>query len=385
MKPIVAALLLCIGLTGFTQTQLRKFIIHGDASKLKVPITWVYISYPMGGGEWKRDSAKVTSNGLYRLSGEIPEPALIRIWPAFRESADGKKPPLIVRRDYATLFLEPSSIVMHNVDSFSNATVSGSVTHDIYLELREKLKTVTEKEEALNREYARLNRIGQVKASKNLEPQFDEVSAERKKILKDYFLKNPQSPISLYVLNEIAGWEIDPAEVEPLFKKLPGSTQNLPSGKELKEKVEIAKKTAIGKLAMDFTQNDTAGIPVKLSAFRGRYLLVDFWASWCGPCRVENPHVVEAYHKFKDKGFHILGISLDRPGEKDKWLKAIHEDKLAWTQVSDLNFWKNAVAVQYGIMSIPSNLLLDQEGKIIAKNLRGDELTKKLEEVLKSN
>src|ERR1700741_889899 len=175
MKPMIAALLICTSLSGFTQTALKKFTIHGDASKLKEPISWVYISYPVGVDEWKRDSAKVTSNGLYRLSGEIAEPALIRLWPAFRDASSARK--LVNKRDNATLFLEPSSITIHNVDSFSNATVSGSVTHDVYLELREKLKSVIAKDEALNREYARLSRMGQKEAMKNMEPQFDEVSA----------------------------------------------------------------------------------------------------------------------------------------------------------------------------------------------------------------
>ena len=149
------------------------------------------------------------------------------------------------------------------------------------------------------------------------------------------------------------------------------------------EKIEIAKKLGIGKVAPDFTQNDTLGNPVTLSSLRGKYVLVDFWASWCGPCRRENPNVVKAFQKFKDKGFHIIGVSLDQSNAKDKWIKAIHDDQLTWTQVSDLQFWKNAVAVEYGIQAIPQNYLLDPEGKIIAKNLSGDDLDKKLEEVMK--
>jgi peroxiredoxin len=134
---------------------------------------------------------------------------------------------------------------------------------------------------------------------------------------------------------------------------------------------------------MEFTQNDTLGKPVSLSDFKGKYVLIDFWASWCGPCRAENPNVVKAYNNYKDKDFTVLGVSLDQPGKQEAWLNAIHKDSLTWTHVSDLKFWDNAVAQLYGIRAIPQNLLLDPSGKIIAKNIRGEELKKKLEEVMK--
>ena len=103
-------------------------------------------------------------------------------------------------------------------------------------------------------------------------------------------------------------------------------------------------------------------------------MLLDFWASWCGPCRAENPNLVRVFQQYKGKGLHIIGISLDQPNARDRWLKAIHDDRLEWTQLSDLKFWRNEVAVQYGIQAIPQNFLIDPSGKIVAKNLRGESL-----------
>jgi len=138
----------------------------------------------------------------------------------------------------------------------------------------------------------------------------------------------------------------------------------------------------VGKEAPDFAMPDVNGKEVKLSSFKGKYVLVDFWASWCGPCRSENPNLVKAYNQFKNKNFTVLGVSLDRPGQKDKWLKAISDDQLVWTNISDLQFWNSAVVSLYGFDGIPFNVLVDPQGKVIAEGLRGSMLEEKLGEVL---
>jgi len=377
MKKAIFLLITVLGcMAGFSQSS--KFTITGDLTGLKAPADWVYLSYYLA-DQHITDSSPVRQNN-YHFSGNITEPVLARLRVKYKMTGENQLSlPANNRRDYASVFLQPGTIKVVSIDSFSNVSVAGSKADDEYRMLEETAKPYNDQLDELYRKFQVARKNKETDLAKIFENQIDSLNeSANDKIYGTYVKKNPSSLLAMYALKNWAGYEIDPQKIEPVFNTLPVSVRNSASGKDMQQKIDIAKKTAVGQIALDFTQNDTLGKPVTLHTLKGKYLLVDFWASWCGPCRAENPNLVNTFNKYKEKGFQVLGVSLDRPGGKERWLQAIHDDGLTWTHVSDLQFWDNAVAKQYGIQAIPQNLLLDPNGKIIAKNLKGEDLDKKL-------
>lgn len=366
-------LLICSSVTVSAQDQ--SFSLQGSFAKMDRKPSKLYLQYQRG-NQWIKDSSEV-ANGNYFFSGQIPEPTLASLTVAGQGGVSTGLPQIL------GLFLEAGTIRILHTDSFPHIMVYGSLAQLDYAELDKSGAPYRFRLDTLYNAYRLARKLKEANRMQKLEIEIEEVSEEhREKVLRKFAAEHPESPVALYALIESAGFPLDPVKTEPLFLKLAPGLKNYPSARELKAKIDIAKLTAIDQIAPDFTQNDTLGNPITLSSLRGKYLLIDFWASWCGPCRYENPNLVAAYEAYKDKGFDILGVSLDQPGERAAWLKAIKDDKLNWHQVSDLQFWKNSVAVQYGINAIPQNLLLDPQGKIIAKNLKGKDLLLKLQELM---
>ncbi|GAB2770591.1 redoxin domain-containing protein [Salinimicrobium soli] len=196
--------------------------------------------------------------------------------------------------------------------------------------------------------------------------------------------KNPNSLVSVMVLQDMVNTQMYPAsKLRELFDNLDPEIKETSLAQQLDETLTNLSRTDVGSPAPEFSAPTPNGEDLALKNVMGKVTLVDFWASWCKPCRVENPNLVEVYKKYHDKGFNIIQVSLDRPGQKEKWMQAIEEDNLgAWNHVSNLMFWQDPIAADYGVRAIPAAFLLDENGNIAAKNLRGEELEEKVSELV---
>jgi len=200
----------------------------------------------------------------------------------------------------------------------------------------------------------------------------------KKKIVK----KNPDTFVSVLVLTDMINMGATTSEVKELYETLSEGLKQTPLAITLKENLDKHNAVEIGSKAPEFSAPNPQGKVIALEDVMGKITLIDFWAAWCKPCRIENPNLVRIYNKYHEKGFNIIGISLDREGQKDKWIQAIKDDKLTWNHVSNLQFWQEPIALLYGVRAIPAAFIIDENGVIVATNLRGDALEAKVKELL---
>jgi peroxiredoxin len=284
-------------------------------------------------------------------------------------------------RQRTSFFLENNKITIKGtLDSLFDAKISGSKTQDEYQQFIDENKPLSDSYSDLYAQYQAANQTGDTAKVAEIEKNAASIEKQMTALQKKFVMDHPSSYVSPTILASLS-YEMDGEELDSVINNFDAKIAELPQVKTLKERAEAIKTVSVGKKAPDFTMNDVNGNPVSLSSKIGsKLLLIDFWAAWCGPCRQENPNLVKVYNTFNKKGFEVLGVSLDQT--KEDWLKAIADDKLTWTHVSDLQYWNNAAARLYAVTAIPANFLLDENGTIIGRNLRGEDLYNKVNEIL---
>jgi len=385
MKKIYLALVLC-GMISITLNAVNNrkkavapnlapgYLISGEVKGINQGV--IYFGYRENAID-KKDSATI-AGGRFSFKGKVIEPVY-----AFLSTKD--------RQVFVALFLENKNITV-SVDSLGKSTVKGSPITDVYTGWAKMWTAVTQKAgdiyKRMNEEYvkegkdpnSRNSKLSET-AQKAFDKEFDALGVETDSTVFPTVRKYPNSVASAFIiLDRYVSWN-NVSNAQKMYNYLTPEVRKSVYGIEIKEFLDTEAKVSIGKLASDFTMNDTTGHAVKLSGFKGKYVLLDFWASWCGPCRKENPNVVNAYKKFHDKGFEIVQVSLDT--KKSAWTGAIQKDGLTWTHLSDLKGWQNAAVLMYGVKTVPTNFLIDKDGKIIARDLREEKLLETLSGIFK--
>lgn len=369
MKVCYLIYLLIFSITTNAQNSKDSFIIQGNIPWLKnttLNIAYHELSYP------KRDSARVDNNGDFIFKGQINEPAIATLF-ASRFS----KEPLFVQ-----FFLEKELYtIKENLDLPQKIEIMGGEDQESYQNLSVKLNEFKKISDSLFKLYQLAETVKDQEEMKRLEVLMDPYSKRKRELTNQFIASHRNSFVSLLLLYDILITNHEKfVIVEKLFADLDTTIQKSATGELTDYILSVRRKSSIGATAMDFTLTDGKGDSIKLSDFRGKYVFLDFWASWCKPCRIQNPRILKAFNRFKDKNFTVLGVSLDT--DRDKWEKAIKDDQLNWTQLFDPKGFSSEPAQKYLIRSVPVNFLLDPDGVIIAKDIRGDELEKELEKRL---